>query len=427
MREYPFSTVEGFDMGNFYLYSDDAEGVGFQPFGPIFAKKAENDTLALVERVTYDYATIINDKNAAPLSPEPCLFLKDDATGAVKHLDVCKIRNSDIISMNVGRDDNDVINLFALYSSSSKTDNWKFQLRQFSPIINPVSIARNGLRVQEPKTEYGNYSRDPECEMAGSAVDNAQIRRNLIRWQLLMDHWYQHNVEYLSGTVSLRGMPWIRAGYRADFLDRNESYYVESVAHQWEYPKPLRTTIQVSRGQRNDPLLAYIPPAMPQRYTKEVEIPKEITVGLPSQLAAIAGVDVNQGTETQQFILSRYEEGEGFEPVNDGGDRTATGRLGEYFKVKDTHGTLYSVGGVLSDDAEANSTDIQVNGRAEYPGTVDPSSPAPGKFGNIPSQASVGDILLAQERLNIKLADEEAARKAKAAKKRRAGRKKGKS
>jgi len=85
----------------------------------------------------------------------------------------------------------------------------------------------------------------------------------LIRWALMLDHWYQHNIEYLNGTMALRGMPDIRVGYRLDVYERRESYYVEGVTNNWEFPGPLTTTLAVSRGQRNDPLPVYEKPALP--------------------------------------------------------------------------------------------------------------------------------------------------------------------
>lgn len=381
MREYPYSTVQGFDLSNFYTFSDGPP-VGFIPFGPIFAKRA--DDAKDEERVIYDYAEVYNSRNAAPLAPEACLFADDDPQfKSIKHMDVVKIYDTDIINMSVGRDDNDVINLFALYSTSSRTEAWKYILRDLSPIINPVSIQKNGLRVQEPKTEWANYSRDPECSTRGSAVDNAQIRRNLIRWQLLMDHWYQHNVEYLSGTCELRGMPWIRVGYRVDFVDRNESYYVEGVAHQWEYPNEPRTTLQLSRGQRNDPFPAYIPPATPDRYVRSYDVPVDV----------VAGGDVvesNLLNETQQITINTWKNNpEASLSPQDGGDRSETGRLGKFFKVKSTEGTLFSTNRGPDVDDDGNDIDISPNangaGRAEYPGQI-ASVPAPGRFGNVPTE-----------------------------------------
>jgi len=92
-------------------------------------------------------------------------------------------------------------------------------------------------------------------------VDNKAIRYQLLRWVLLQDHWYQHNKEYLSGNITMRGAPDIRVGYRLDLTDRALSFYVESVTHSWTYPGQLVTTLAVTRGQPNNPYPAYVLPA----------------------------------------------------------------------------------------------------------------------------------------------------------------------
>lgn len=91
-------------------------------------------------------------------------------------------------------------------------------------------------------------------------VDTPSTRRQLARWALLNDHWYQHNLEYLSGTIEMRGAPEIRVGYRLDLPDRNMSFYVESVSHHWTYGKDMKTTLQVTRGQPNNPYPSYVFP-----------------------------------------------------------------------------------------------------------------------------------------------------------------------
>ena len=92
-------------------------------------------------------------------------------------------------------------------------------------------------------------------------VDNRAIRYQLLRWVLLQDHWYQHNKEYLSGNITIRGAPDIRVGYRLDLTDRALSFYVESVTHSWKYPGQMITTLAVTRGQPNNPYPAYVIPA----------------------------------------------------------------------------------------------------------------------------------------------------------------------
>lgn len=91
-------------------------------------------------------------------------------------------------------------------------------------------------------------------------VDAPSTRRQIARWALLNDHWYQHNLEYLAGTVEMRGAPEIRVGYRLDLADRNLSFYIEGVTHNWQYGKPMTTTLHVTRGQPTNPYPSYVLP-----------------------------------------------------------------------------------------------------------------------------------------------------------------------
>jgi len=93
------------------------------------------------------------------------------------------------------------------------------------------------------------------------SVDTASSRSQISRWALLQDHWYQHNLEYLSGRVDMRGAPEIRVGYRLDLADRNMSFYVEGVNHSWQFPNSMKTSLQVTRGQPNNPFPVYVLPA----------------------------------------------------------------------------------------------------------------------------------------------------------------------
>ena len=93
-----------------------------------------------------------------------------------------------------------------------------------------------------------------------NSVDSGSTRRQIIRWALLQDHWYQHNLEFLSGRIDMRGAPEIRVGYRLDIQERNMSFYVEGVNHSWSYPNSMKTNLQVSRGQPNNPWPLYVFP-----------------------------------------------------------------------------------------------------------------------------------------------------------------------
>lgn len=259
-REYPYSVVEGLDLSK---YTADEQPYTFVPFGPIFAQGVGESG-----RKLYDYRT----SGIESLAAEPTNYTKK--LGPIKHLDVITIEDSDLMVSSVGRDDHAVFNLFSITPTDGIFDYYKQSLQEFLPIMIPISIQKNGLRVKEPDTKYANYD---ETALKGVGHDDGSkgTRRHIIRWTLLMDAWEQHNSEYLNGVITLRGMPEIRVGYRLDWLDRNESYYVEGVNHQWSYPDKMVTTVQVSRGQRNDPFPAYIPPILPKfkKITRVIKAP----------------------------------------------------------------------------------------------------------------------------------------------------------
>lgn len=115
--------------------------------------------------------------------------------------------------------------------------------------------------VPPTPTEASAASDVPSSSFESSGhVDTPSTRRQIARWALLNDHWYQHNLEYLAGTIEMRGAPEIRVGYRLDLADRNLSFYVEGVSHNWQYSKNMTTTLHVTRGQPTNPHVSYVLP-----------------------------------------------------------------------------------------------------------------------------------------------------------------------
>jgi len=119
------------------------------------------------------------------------------------------------------------------------------------------------VRSVQDQSVLDQKAANKKVSSSPSRTDSTNHRRQLLRWTLLQDHWYQHNLEYLSGTIQMRGAPEIRVGYRLDILDREMSFYVEGVNHTWTFPNQLITTLNVSRGQPNNPYPIYVMPGTP--------------------------------------------------------------------------------------------------------------------------------------------------------------------
>lgn len=242
MREYPFSTIDSIDANDVRILT---KRVGNVRFGAIFSIEPGKPgrKIKVMYPALNDYVALINPQSEAK-----------------KHLDVVVIEPTDIISENVGRGDGDVSNLLELYSDGFMGKHMKFIFQDIQPISNAVSVARHGLRVRTYSTRFARFSSKIQSSLG---VDNFGVRSKLARWALMLDHWLQHSIEYLHGSMTTRAFPEIRVGYRLDILKRNESYYVDGVSHSWSYPEAMTTTLTVSRGQRFDPYPVYVKPAVP--------------------------------------------------------------------------------------------------------------------------------------------------------------------
>jgi murein DD-endopeptidase MepM/ murein hydrolase activator NlpD len=143
----------------------------------------------------------------------------------------------------------------------------------------------------------------PEASTTRSSnVDNSKTRSQIARWGLLDDHWYQHNIEYLSGNISMRGAPEIRVGYRLDINDpiRPLSFYVEGVDHEWSFPDKMTTSLTLTRGQCNSPFPVYVLPYLAGVRDNDVQRKTDSRLGkfftFPSPKSARNGVFISDRT-----------------------------------------------------------------------------------------------------------------------------------
>jgi hypothetical protein len=242
MREYPFSTVSDVaPKSKIEILGKPLKGK--IEFGPIFSQEPNIPGRKTIE------VRVLND----------FLYMKNPKARAVKHIDVSVISILDIKSESLGRSDADVVNLIEVYSDGTHGKHMKYIMQDIQPVSIPISVARHGLRVRTYTTRFARFSKKYHSDQG---IDTLGTRRKLIRWALLLDHWYQHNIEYLNGTITSRAFPEIRVGTRLDVVERSESYYVEGVSHSWTYPEPMTSTFTLSRGQRNDPYPVYEKPPL---------------------------------------------------------------------------------------------------------------------------------------------------------------------
>ena len=207
---------------------------------------------------------VVNPDNKANLVLSPGSKMSDihrDISESTKKrvhiLEFVSVRSQDVMNESFSRGDHGVINLLELFPNIPGAQAQKLYFNDQLPIVTPISIHRFGLRVSASKTDFV----DPA--FLGISDDFWNQKSMIMKWNVLLDMWNQHNHEYLTGTIGMRGLPGIRVGYRLDRPELNLSFYVERVSHTWTYPGHLATSVSVTRGQpmTKETALDYIPPS----------------------------------------------------------------------------------------------------------------------------------------------------------------------
>ena len=194
----------------------------------------------------------------APFAGDEYLRKQEDPQSTWHILDYMTIRNEDVITESYSRGDFSVANIRELHLDLMPDfEVQRATVADILPIITPVSIYRSGIRpAPNNSTSFIQYM------LTGGTTDRTWHQSLGLRWAVMLDLWEQHNHEYLAGSLTVRGMPGLRVGYRIDRKELDLSFYVQSVSHTWEYPGVLSTQISVTRGQsiKKGKILKYYQP-----------------------------------------------------------------------------------------------------------------------------------------------------------------------
>ena len=169
--------------------------------------------------------------------------------------DYVTVRSEDVRNEMFSRGDQGLVNISELLPKIGPEGQPLYFIDQL-PVTTPISVHRHGLRVKSESTYF------VQPALLGAGNDFWNRKSQILKWNVLLDMWDQHNHEYLSGSISMRGLPGIRVGYRIDRPELNLSFYVERVSHTWTYPGHMSTQISVTRGQptAGNAALDYYPP-----------------------------------------------------------------------------------------------------------------------------------------------------------------------
>lgn len=187
-------------------------------------------------------------------------FVYADSGDGQRFVDRIKLNPRYIKSESLGLADNDMHNFWMMTQAMSVATHQKytFLAEGLIPIFLAESIRRYGLRTREITTKFGHAG--------GVRLDGQSAQNFLFRCLLAQDLWYQNQMSYRAGQISIPGMPKAHVGMVLDIVGggREESFYVEGVSHNWSHPGVMTTNLTVTRGQPglSDPTkrFSYAPP-----------------------------------------------------------------------------------------------------------------------------------------------------------------------
>lgn len=173
--------------------------------------------------------------------PFPVIDPQIDAWAADwKRLPVFVVPRQQIVADNVGRAGLERFNAFFVASQLHQEAFGQNSLNILTPLCDFDSIKRHGLR---------RY--DVQSAMSPDELDFSKLCEQQRR---IAKDWHCLNPYFLSGSLNLGvGRPDLKIGCRVRIPGENgerdqETYYLESVTHNWAFGMGTRTTLGVTRG-----------------------------------------------------------------------------------------------------------------------------------------------------------------------------------
>lgn len=145
-----------------------------------------------------------------------------------------------VTNSNVGRSGLERFNAYFVTSPLHQESLGAGVIDLLQPLWDKADIQRHGLRRMDISSKYQDAYND--------LLNLSSAQRAMVK------DWYCLNPYFLNGSLSLgRGLPELRVGTRLRVKGpvspaRDETYYVESVAHDWQLQPGLKTNVGVTRG-----------------------------------------------------------------------------------------------------------------------------------------------------------------------------------
>jgi hypothetical protein len=145
-----------------------------------------------------------------------------------------------IVTDNVGRSGLERFNAFFVASQLHQEAFGQNSLNILTPLVDFQSLHRHGLRRF-----------DVQSSMSPDQLDFSKLCEQQRR---IAKDWHCLNPYFLSGTINLGiGRPDIKIGCKVRIPGEHgerdqETYYIESVGHNWRFGQGIRTALGVTRG-----------------------------------------------------------------------------------------------------------------------------------------------------------------------------------
>jgi len=209
----------------------------------------------------------------------------------------------DVISEDLSFSDDEHYNLF--WAGTTITPFSTLDLkREAPPLINEENVKRYGLSPLEVTIEGMEMLKEKESEQKVKLVGLSQA------YSAKLKAWFEHNHEYLSGTMEVRGKGSYRIGQRLLRKGINREFYIEGVSQSFQVFTGWTTQLALTRGMeigKAPDHTVYLPkpvvpkpPAVPASKATPAQIEEEYyVVKKGDTLWSIAGMSKFYGDPTK--------------------------------------------------------------------------------------------------------------------------------
>jgi hypothetical protein len=149
----------------------------------------------------------------------------------------------DVIQETLSYSDNENYNLF--WAGTTLTPFSSLDLKRVQPpLINEENITRYGLNALEIQVEGLELDPSLESTQAPNLVNLANDSNAKLK------AWYEHNVDYLSGSLEIRGKADAKIGQRLIYESIGREFYIEGVTQNFQVYGEWHTSLSVTRGMK---------------------------------------------------------------------------------------------------------------------------------------------------------------------------------